>query len=713
MMDWSRPRHRANALGDEVPLALNDGTDVYVPSGNTKPVWTTSRIVQQLTRSDSTWGAVGTARTITYSFYTSAPSSNYGYGEAAGFSPFTAAQKAAAVVALQAWADVANVTFQYVSNPAQAQICFGNTTSGPGHAWGYYPGTTQECGDVWINPTSSSNLQLGAGDYGLLTLIHEIGHALGLDHPGDYEGSVSYSTSALYFQDSRQYTVMSYFSAASTGASHGSNYAAGPLLDDIAAAQYLFGADMTTRTGNTVYGFHSTAGIDAFDFTKNTAPVIAIWDAGGYNTLDCSGYSVSQTIDLNEGAFSSIGGLTYNVAIAFGVNMQCAIGGSGSDTLIDNPLNDLLKGGTGNDTYVFGAMWGDDTIQDSGNLNTLRFTDGVSRSNLSFAQSGSDLIVSRVGSGDTIKVLGYFSNPAAFKFTDASGTFTPAIGTPPPITTTGNHAPVVSGGATLSRSMVEDGAPIALGLKAPTDADGDTLTIKVSGLPTGGTVKTSSGTAVVNGQTLSVTQLTGLTFSPKANFNGSAGSFSYTVTDGKGGSASQAASVSVTAVNDAPVVTPKMASVVLSPGGSVAVSSLFSVADVDSTITKYMVRETSAGAGSLKLGTTTLAAGVWTTVTASQLAQLTYKAGTAVGNETLQIKAFDGSVWSNTASIAASVSTSLLASAPSAGPSAMTLEDQPLVLSQVTGIAAGAGAFLGGVFDRERRHEAAFLAGQQ
>src|SRR6185503_8149117 len=98
--------------------------------------------------------------------------------------------------------------------------------------------------------------------------------------------------------------------------------------------------------------------------------------------------------------------------------------------------------------------------------------------------------------------------------------------------------------ATLGRTMLEDGTAISLGIGTPTDQDGDTLTIKVSGLPTGGAVKTYTGTAVSNGQTLTIAQLTGLTFKPTVNFNGNAGAFSYTVSDGKGGSAAQSVSIS-------------------------------------------------------------------------------------------------------------------------------------------------------------------------
>ena len=70
---------------------------------------------------------------------------------------------------------------------------------------------------------------------------------------------------------------------------------------------------MTTRTGDTTYGFHATAdtaGRDAFNFDLTPAPVMAIWDAGGIDTLDASGYTTNQVIDLTPGSMSSIGGVT-------------------------------------------------------------------------------------------------------------------------------------------------------------------------------------------------------------------------------------------------------------------------------------------------------------------------------------------------------------------------------------------------------------------
>src|SRR5204863_1372406 len=167
--------------------------------------------------------------------------------------------------------------------------------------------------------------------------------------------------------------------------------------------QTIYGADMTTRTGDTTYGFNSNAGRDSYDFTTTPAPIMTIWDAGGTDTLDASGYATSQIVDLREGALSSIGGvtidtapsfaqvnanraavglsaislatyngnmaalaanavvgrLTDNVGIAYGAIIENAVGGSGNDLLIGNNVDNILRANGGDDGLNGGA--GNDT----------------------------------------------------------------------------------------------------------------------------------------------------------------------------------------------------------------------------------------------------------------------------------------------------------------------------------------------------------------
>lgn len=316
---------------------------------------------------DDSWSATpGTGVNVTWGLRTT------NNGAESSFFKITTAQLTAIQQILQMYSEICGLTFTQV-NPGgytdSATILFANYAANDGSgAYAYYPGSTASNsydGDVWLNTSGGvSTTSLPMGGYSYSTIAHELGHAVGLSHPGMYNAapgvSITYANNAQFAQDSEQYSLMSYFDESNTTGSYGSD----PdtlMLFDVLALQNIYGANYATRATDTVYGFGSTAGVAAYDFQTNTNPALCIWDGGGTDTLNVSGFSQAQVINLNPGTFSNIGGLTGNVSIAFNCDIENATGGSGADrfylsaALIDN----AIAGGAGTDTvhvtYSYGA----------------------------------------------------------------------------------------------------------------------------------------------------------------------------------------------------------------------------------------------------------------------------------------------------------------------------------------------------------------------
>lgn len=286
----------------------------------------------------------------------------------------TAAGATLARAAMEIWDSI--IAIDFVETTGSAMLTFDDNRSGAYASSTYSltsPTATITSAHVNIHTSWVATYGTEIDSYSLQTYIHESGHALGLGHPGPYDGGATYGVDNIYANDTWQYTIMSYFDQPNYG---GASYrfVIGPQLADIKAATDMYGAETDTRTGNTTYGFNSNAG-DYFDFALfDEAPAYTIFDSAGSDTLDVSGYGDNQLISLIEGTFSNIGGLIGNIAIAFGVVIENAIGGSGDDTILGNAAANLLKGGDGDDRLAAGIG---DRLDGGGDFDTVTL-DGLS-----------------------------------------------------------------------------------------------------------------------------------------------------------------------------------------------------------------------------------------------------------------------------------------------------------------------------------------------
>ena len=368
-------------------------------------------------------GARWKNHTLTYSF--PAKAAFYGYVANAsetriGFHRFDASQIAGTRDALLNYAAVSDLHFveRKETLAHHANLRFAETNAAF-TAYSYYPGQTAKAGDAWFNSSRHYYDAPEKGNYAYFTMLHEIGHTLGLKHGN--EGNVFGALPAAH--NSMEYSVMTYASyigaSTSNGLSNGpASYAQSLMMDDIAALQHLYGANFTQNGGDTVYRWSAATGQMFVNGAAQSVPAgnkifLTVWDGGGTDTYDFSNYTTNLKIDLNPGkwittSFAQLADLDGsgrhkaigNIANALLYHgderslIENAVGGSGDDTLTGNQLanmltgsagNDVLQGnagldtltgGLGSDTFVF-RSWGDgaDTITD--------FASGLDRISLS------------------------------------------------------------------------------------------------------------------------------------------------------------------------------------------------------------------------------------------------------------------------------------------------------------------------------------------
>ncbi|MES2999399.1 MAG: M10 family metallopeptidase C-terminal domain-containing protein [Pseudomonadota bacterium] len=344
--------------------------------------------------------ALGTPTTVTYSFMTAKPiygGTDDGDGDT-GFEPFTPQQMAAVrdiFARLQTelnirFTEVADSTFSY------GQIRFGDNYQQYSAGYTWLPNSTGNAlsGDVWldVSPDSPGTRNPIPGTYGYATLVHEIGHALGLKHPGNYNANSGGSTEPGNYlgtlEDNVGYSIMSYNTV--PGGQERDWYG----VYDLLALKKLYGAG-TWGAGDSNYSYTDSAG----------TMLEVIDDASGYDTLDLSGMTQSgATVDMRLGAFSSIGrnytvAATNNLSIDFTTVIEKFIGTKFADHVTGNDANNAFMLGNGANTADGGA-----------GIDTALYTG--SRSGFAVASNGANLQVSAGSISDTL------TNIERVEFTD-------------------------------------------------------------------------------------------------------------------------------------------------------------------------------------------------------------------------------------------------------------------------------------------------------
>jgi hypothetical protein len=260
------------------------------------------------------------ATTLTYSFLSTQP----GGQSMTNFQEMTDAQKDAVRRAFEYYGKIINVAFTEVAGDGTGNINFGTNDQSASAGYGTLPNISgiKDKAYLFLANNQSSNDDQGVeeGNYGWQTILHEIGHTLGLKHPGNYNAGGG-GTPGPYLpkgEDNHQFSIMAYADNNATRGAHPTT----AMLYDVEALQYLYGANKSA----------STAENGKFTFTPGEAHLQTLWSANGTDAIDLSALTHASNVNLNGGKFSSIdilGAATSafysgngNVAIAYGAQIN-------------------------------------------------------------------------------------------------------------------------------------------------------------------------------------------------------------------------------------------------------------------------------------------------------------------------------------------------------------------------------------------------------
>ena len=326
----------------KIPSSIE--TVIYSDGAQALPYWIDA-LLDDNAQGSNFQMLLGTTKTWNYSFPSTQPSYDTDLDNAKGWTAFTDTQIARTKQALELITNIFDFKFVESNNPSALNtFTFANNIQSDSAAYAQLPSKYFFGSDIFIDKSDGID-KFSDGTYGALTLIHEIGHALGLKHP--FAGKDNVTPYLPTAENKTLWTLMSYESSPDQ---YSFNFS--PL--DIAALQYIYGPSTKARTGNDNYAISQ----NSYNF---------IWDGVGIDTLDASALTQGATLYMTPGYWSFVGSARAStitsagqVTVNFGTVLENLIGSAFADNLHGNDVNNVINGGAGNDQITGGG--GNDNI---------------------------------------------------------------------------------------------------------------------------------------------------------------------------------------------------------------------------------------------------------------------------------------------------------------------------------------------------------------